>query len=1017
MTNTVLETTVDSATWTLSENWNDTTSVNETWAKENGYTQEEAETNATTSSNTYSLTSTSGGNETTTTTDGTTVLSYDSQTRDTESSTTGTTETGSEFDVEVSGKYSTEASASAGIGGTSASVKAGYEISGSVEYSNYDKNTTSDTLTRSSETHSGSDTTTVDTTVSDSTSSWNTSASSSASTSSTQSKTVSTAISEVISEAYGYSTSSSTGGEVSDSQAFSNSQSTGNDYYTALAYSTQTSTTTTSTYTTDGKTEGIYRLVMAGTVHVFAVVGYDVASQAYFTYTYCVMDENYYEFLDYTYDATGSFEDNESGAIPFEVPYEVYEYVEWSTAQTEGLNFSVNSSTMTATVRSYTGDSTDVYIPSYITSGGKSYQVTSISATAFAGQDITAIVLGKYIDAIPDGAFKNCTSLTSVSGYFTTIGDEAFSGCTSLTDFTVSYAVTSIGENAFSGVPVLTVNALSEAFALEAAEALYPDAEDSEWTAYAGELTQQLITEALSTGADQITLNLAKTIDVAGLTLNVPEITYFELQGSERTYNELQINSNATTTVLVDTTVNNSSAIPLRISSANLTLDNVIVYSASYDMVSSADTLTVSLLGNSKFYTDNGISVVSRNLTFEALVRDRVVGDLQIYGDIYVCGTVTGLGDIEYYNVVYLTEEEYAKYQSGMYTVTFDANGGETDETSRELVYGEAIGTLPEATWEGHTFLGWFTEDGTQVTEDWVSEDTNDVTLYAQWEVDSYTATWSTGTGYTITVTRTSSPYEGAATGTISSGATVYYGDVLSVTYAASTGYTLGSTGATSITVTGDVTSNDIYASATANSYTYNIKYVSENGTDLGSTTATYTYGTTHTISAPTKSGYDTPSSQSVKWDSTTAKTITFTYPVTPQSTTQTASSGTWYTWTDSGSTYGITYKAELQWQNRTSTTIQVRVKWTNTIYAYCWYGYGQYFTPTIAGTTGSKVTIASSSTWSSSSSSSRSVTVYSDWVTVSVAATKTSISTSATWSDQNSKSGSWSKTMTIPTY
>ena len=50
-----------------------------------------------------------------------------------------------------------------------------------------------------------------------------------------------------------------------------------------------------------------------------------------------------------------------------------------------------------------------------------------------------------------------------------------------------------------------------------------------------------------------------------------------------------------------------------------------------------------------------------------------------------------------------------------------------------------------------------------------------------------------------------------------------------------------------------------IYASATANQYTYNIVYQSKNGTNLGSSTATYKYGTTNSIPAPDFDGYANP--------------------------------------------------------------------------------------------------------------------------------------------------------------
>ena len=115
----------------------------------------------------------------------------------------------------------------------------------------------------------------------------------------------------------------------------------------------------------------------------------------------------------------------------------------------------------------------------------------------------------------------------------------------------------------------------------------------------------------------------------------------------------------------------------------------------------------------------------------------------------------------------------------------------------------------------------------------------------------------------------------------MSNGATIYYGDVLKVTYTENTGYTLSSKGSESITVKGNVTSSTIYATATANSYTYNIVYKSVNGTALGTDSVTYKFGTTNTITPKEFAGYTTPSAKSVKWDSTNKKTIEFIYKPT----------------------------------------------------------------------------------------------------------------------------------------
>ena len=57
-----------------------------------------------------------------------------------------------------------------------------------------------------------------------------------------------------------------------------------------------------------------------------------------------------------------------------------------------------------------------------------------------------------------------------------------------------------------------------------------------------------------------------------------------------------------------------------------------------------------------------------------------------------------------------------------------------------------------------------------------------------------------------------------------------------------------------------------------------NIVYKSSSGVQLGTATVANNYGTTNTVSPKSFTGYTSPSSQSVKWDSTSAKTITFTY-------------------------------------------------------------------------------------------------------------------------------------------
>ena len=67
------------------------------------------------------------------------------------------------------------------------------------------------------------------------------------------------------------------------------------------------------------------------------------------------------------------------------------------------------------------------------------------------------------------------------------------------------------------------------------------------------------------------------------------------------------------------------------------------------------------------------------------------------------------------------------------FTVTFDANGGQCDTTSLEIINGETVSALPTPVREGFDFLGWFDENGGEFTAE--TAVTADITVTAKWEV------------------------------------------------------------------------------------------------------------------------------------------------------------------------------------------------------------------------------------------------------------------------------------------
>ena len=121
----------------------------------------------------------------------------------------------------------------------------------------------------------------------------------------------------------------------------------------------------------------------------------------------------------------------------------------------DGIYYNLISKGKTAEVTKNVEDkySGEVVIPSYITSEGKEYTVTSIGKKAFYGcSDLTSVTIPNSVTSIGRSAFSWCTGLTSVTipNSVTSIGYSAFNGCTGLTSITIPNSVTSIGGFAFN---------------------------------------------------------------------------------------------------------------------------------------------------------------------------------------------------------------------------------------------------------------------------------------------------------------------------------------------------------------------------------------------------------------------------------------------------------------------------------------------------------------------------------------------------------------------------------------
>lgn len=946
---TISNSTTNSAAWSLSKDWNDTVELSESNFNSTELTKEEFEELSQNSSGEYYVGNSYGGsNMNTTNATGSFKFSHNNSHSD-----TTTTERNQGVDLSVDAKASTEISGGFDVG-FDLGVKKNYEIGLGADYHQSKKTINTGTDSWSNDTEMALETSRTKTNEK----SWNTSSGYSISNSTDVTQSVANTVSNIISQETGYGKSFSEGGSNSESKELASTDSKSDEFSSTVAYHTSEIVTTTTSFESTGNTTGDYRLVMAGDIHVFAVVGYDIASKTYFVNTYNVLDDKTEEYLDYSYD--GTFNDYETSIIPFQVPVFVNDYINNRIAMTEGLRIDPD----TGIIDKYTPvpaeePATVIAVPSYVametgdSSGFKSVKVTGISSDLFRGnKEIVGVVLGHHITEIPDNAFEGCTSLKYViCPGVTKIGNNAFSGCTSLNKFTIPTEISNIGTNAFIGVPKINAT-----------------------------VSSALVAQAVAaSGADKIVLDISEIpADKAeNLALEVGNVTYFEVQGKDKKYKNFSLKSDATTTVINGVKIIDGTGVSIKTSSENLTLNRVSVDSDGYAMLLSGDNTNITLNGNINLSSESGNAVVCKNISLSPLSAN-VVGKMNVTGNMLVCGSIEGEENLSCDNIKYISDEEFSQYEKGIITVSFNANGGSVSTESILAYLGTPIGELPVPTRTGFTFNDWYTaaSGGTKVSPSTTLSEVNDITLYAQWTVNSYTASWSTNTGYSITVNRTSSPNGGAATGNLSSGETVYYGDTLSITYAALTGYSIASKGSTSVTVTENVTSDTIYATATANQYTYNIVYKSSNGTDLGSSTVTKVFGTTNTVSAPAKSGYTAPAAQTVKWDAT-FKTITFVY--SPTQVSQTTKSGK----VDDSAT-DQTYKVKIEYRNRKKDSVEVRLVFKQTIESPYYSPY-EYLVKFTAGGKSTSKTVVPFGTWGqqSDTSTDRTCTTTTSWITV----------------------------------
>lgn len=1041
LASTISNSTTDSATWTLAKEWNESTSVNSEWANQHFGSVEEAEESLKTESGTWSTVKTDGSVTTDVSDTGTTTLSYDSKNeKDGHDDKYGA-------ELDIKGKYTRDSVFDAITIGK-LEVEAELDLSG--EWNVYN----------SSDKHTGTDTTEYDTNHHTDSTNHSTTKTNSTTKTASEKTAVNRTLSETISEKTGYGQSylnkESNGQTLGQTSVQSDTFSTS----TTINYSKTEQKTTSVEYSVDGKYEGYYRCVVAGTAHVFGVVGYDIGTRSFFTYTLSIMDDNVHDFLDYS--TSSSFNDCEYGVLPFEVPYDIYNYVQYLTVETEGLEYEYNYTNRTAVLTGYNGhpEETTIVIPTY----------TIYNDTAFA-------VVG-----MAPGVFKNNTVIEDVvfSEYITKIPDETFLGCTNLRSFKLSKLIKEVGKDAFLGVKSVSVSL----------------------GYYTSDLTSAgLLAEAVAAcGANAVYLDISSLPAETRMNLQTSGSTDdITVRGKFIQYPNLTVHSDADTVALIGLGFTSALESPIRLSGSNVTLNGVEIRdSKTIGMILSNPTTSLTLNGTNRVYSSSQRGILSRSINLQSVGG----GSLITNANFAYCGELIGRTDKVIFegeaNFQQIDDALYVSYEKGSYYLTFDAQG--TDNPSRkECFMGIIVGELPMPEREGYNFDGWFTEEGSAITRDTIftiedlsENEAKEITAFAHWSVKEYSLNWENATGCSITVNRISSPVAGAACGTISAGSSVYYGDIINVSYGNLPGYSLTGSGETeitvltdvtaenifataslipytvtfgngehysvtvsrtsspnagaevgtlgnnstiyygdtlevsysvedgfllnghgaeSITVTGNVDASQIYASAVPAMVTYRSVDYSTNGTYLGEGTITGQYGTSSWINPGSYSGYASQGQQ-VNWDSLSSKDVVFYHTPNGVANFQYVAEGEWWRYSDY--TY-IAYSVAAETSNRTANSIDVRIYWKSSIVGGR-YGYAQYFSTSCNGVGFADTQICSNATWNESKTGTRSREVYSEWKTIPVSATQTSLYIGGGYWDQL-RSGSWGNTISIPAY
>ena len=183
-----------------------------------------------------------------------------------------------------------------------------------------------------------------------------------------------------------------------------------------------------------------------------------------------------------------------------------------------------------------------------------------------------------------------------------------------------------------------------------------------------------------------------------------------------------------------------------------------------------------------------------------------------------------------------------ANWQANTYTITLLPNGGTTSNSTITVTYDQAY-TLPNASWEGHTFSGWF--DGNKKVTSGTWTNTSDLELTAKWNIVTYNISYILNSG----INASSNP------------STYTVDDEVTLAQPSREGYIFEgwtfsgqTTPVLNVTISAGTIGNKEY-SANWQADTYTLTFDTDGG-NVSSESKNVTYDSSFTLPTPSKSGY-----------------------------------------------------------------------------------------------------------------------------------------------------------------